>query len=84
MDWMKLNKLKCHIGKTGVFWVIRKADQELESSLVLDGFILPLKKVFSLGLLLDTAVTLENCGESELHFIHRPKSYLDLYTVLPD
>lgn len=44
MGWMNANKLKRNPDKIKVLWVSRKAEQELQTSPVLDGVILSLKK----------------------------------------
>lgn len=53
--------MKLNSNKTEIFWISGKADLGLENSSVLDGIIIPLNsQVHSVGVLLETVVTLEN------------------------
>uniref|UniRef100_A0A803SLJ1 Reverse transcriptase domain-containing protein n=1 Tax=Anolis carolinensis TaxID=28377 RepID=A0A803SLJ1_ANOCA len=59
-DWMRRNKLRINPDKTEALLVSRSSDRGIGWQPVLDGVALPLKsQVRSLGVLLDSALTLE-------------------------
>lgn len=61
MGKMSVNKLKLNPNGIKILWISKKADQGLQISPVLGGVLPTLKsQVCHLGVLLDTAVTIQN------------------------